>query len=109
MDYIGGTSTQLDFNEFGTEGDIKRSSVYSSTVATLTTNSMENMERILVSQLRITVRSDITPTSVVCIHNNGSMAEIVLNLLGMLHATCKYIYHIMENFQGRKHSRFSFF
>lgn len=93
MDYIGGANV-IDFNELNTPGEEKRSSVYSSTVATLTNISMDNTERILISQLRITIRSDVASTSVICVHNNGSTDKIVLNLLGMIVHAHRYYFFV---------------
>ena len=74
---------QLEFNRFSSVGDTRNSLVYNTT-ATLTANRMDNGVQVLVSVLHITVRSDVSSTSVICVHDNGSEAMITLHLLSML-------------------------
>ena len=77
---------QLEFDEFDTIGAPKFSSTYDTTFAELTSVSRTPGTNVLVlvSQLRITIRSDVNPSSVTCVHDIGSTETITLRLLGML-------------------------
>lgn len=81
IDYVStAIGNQLEFDEFEDIGTTRPSLAYSTTIAELT-----NISRIpvleLVSQLRITIRSDVTSSSVICVHNNGNTDTITLRLL----------------------------
>ena len=82
-DYVGGINDQLEFSQLSSVGSIRSSSVYDTT-ATLTANREDNGVRVLISQLHITVRSDVLSTSAICVHDNGNEDMITLRSLSML-------------------------
>ena len=84
MDYIGDMSDQLEFSRFSSTEVPNNSPVYNTTTAILTANREDNGVRVLISQLHITVRSDVSSTSAICVHDNGNEAMITLRLLSML-------------------------
>lgn len=87
IDYIGrAMGNQLEFDEFDTTGTPKPSSVYNTTAAELASASRVpgSNELILVSQLHITIRADVTSSTVTCVDSNENPDTITLHLLGML-------------------------
>ena len=94
LDYVSRViSNQLEFSEVNSQGAMRRSLVYNSTVATLTSNSVENGVRVLVSELRIIIRPDVTSSSVICVHDNTNENTITLQLLGMFNYACIQLLH----------------
>lgn len=85
VDYISSFSSNvLSFPESDTPGRNRSFSEHPSTVATLTSNTMENGERVLTSELRITLRSDVPSFTVFCLRDLSFEANTTLRLLGML-------------------------
>ena len=83
-DYIGDMSDQLEFSRFSSTGVPNNSPVYNTTTAILTANREDNGVRVLISQLHITVRSDVSSTSVICVRDNEMEDIATLRLLSML-------------------------
>lgn len=83
-DYIGRVNTEIQFGELNTPGDMQSSVINSTTtVARLITNRLENNIRVLESQLEITIRADVTSTSIICVHDTGNEDSFTLRLLGI--------------------------
>ena len=94
LDYIGQTDKDLKFVHLNDEGHTLYGATYATTVAKLTRNILYNNIRVLESELRITIRSDVDSTSVGCVHFNGTIDSFTLRLLGI-----SYYYICMaENF-----------
>ena len=75
-EYIG--LNPLEFSNNRIEGDEESAS---GTVATLTRNVIENGERILESQLRITVDSSVLSPTITCERDNGNSDSVTLRIL----------------------------